>query len=529
MLKLLRRKSFRKSKDLTPSVENSLSCRNPRGSQSVSGQYRERSGQAGQSTHSLVDKQQGATGTGQFHSLDRRAGSRESKTSGRYTSVSAALGTDSVNPPEILQYARPPENLTSPVRESNGYLPETSLTISPEPGFDSTVQKLFLDSVVNGHVQRQRNSRTSVTDADCFEQHVTGSPEGDIHPGVTRKSSSPGRKVSGGSERLGRPASASSNQSGLLVRKTSQRSNGSGGRGQNETKPGRKSVMAVLRQSFRRSKKERPAVTARAPASHLPTNSASKAPTLSNCPSTTSVVKTSVTPTDVSLSRESSKRFDYSTISVASVRTGRTLTPSRVSIVSRGSIGSRTSELAKAENEISSSFSLKVQAGLKAALSDQRCESSESVETRGSDVDIMSASIKTVNPDYSMVGRSRTSPIITSPGSARPRCLPETPKLIPSVVPPIYANVQQQMASGNSRQMSGIAKILEENGNKRTAENGVQKSASVSAGPPAIPKPAARLSIRQKVHELMFYTSRETFLELLRYYLSKITESESWE
>jgi MAP/microtubule affinity-regulating kinase len=152
--------------------------------------------------------------------------------------------------------------------------------------------------------------------------------------------------------------------------------------------------------------------------------------------------------------------------------------------------------LAKAE-EISSSFSLKVQAGLKAALSDQRCESSESVETRGSDVDIMSASIKTVNPDYSMVGRSRTSPIITSPGTARPRCLPETPKLIPSVVPPIYANVQQQMASGNSRQMSGIAKILEENGNKRH-ENGVQKSASVSAGPPAIPKPAARLSIRQK-------------------------------
>ena len=384
------------------------------------------------------------------------------------------------------------------MRESNGYLPETSLTISPEPGFDTTVQKLFLDSVVNGNIQRQRNSRTSVTDAECSDQ-VTSSPEGDFRPGVTRKLSSPGRKLGTGSERLGRPASASSNQSGLLVRKTSQRSNGSGSRSQNETtsKPGRKSVMAVLRQSFRRSKKERPSVTARAPASHLPTNPASKTPTLSNCPSTSSVVKTSVTPTDVSLSRESSKRFDYSTISVASVRTGRTLTPSRVSIVSRGSVGSRTSELTKAE-EISSSFSLKVQAGLKAALSDQRCESSESVETRGSDVDIMSASIKTVNPDYSMVGRSRTSPIITSPGTARPRCLPETPKLIPSVVPPIYANVQQQMASGNSRQMSGIAKILEENGNKRH-ENGVQKSASVSAGPPAIPKPAARLSIRQKV------------------------------
>ena len=192
----------------------------------------------------------------------------------------------------------------------------------------------------------------------------------------------------------------------------------------------------------------------------------------------------------------SSKRFDYSSISVASVRTGRTLTPSRVSIISKGSVGSRTSELTRPDDAQLSSFSLKVQAGLKQALGDS-FESRESVETP-SDSDAMSTSIKAVNPDYSMVGRSRTSPMITSPGSGRPRCLPETPKLLPAAVPPIYANVQQQMASGNSRQLSGIAKILEENGNKRH-ENGVQKSSSISSAPPAIPKPAARLSIRQKV------------------------------
>ena len=482
MLKLLRRKSFRKSKDLTPSVENSLSCRNPRGSQSVSGQYRER-GPTGQSTHSLVDRQQGTPG--QFHSLDRRAGSRESKTSGRYTSVSAALGSESVQPPQIIQYARPPENLTSPVRESNGFLPD-SLTISPEP---TTVEKLFLDSVINGSVNR-RQSRSSVTDAECSE--VTSSPEGDIRS-VTRKSSAgTGRRPSS----LSRPGSASSTQSGL-VRKTSQRSNGvtrTEDSNQNEVgaKLGRRSVMAVLRQSFRRSKKDRPTVVRTA--TQLPPHSSK--PPLSTSPSTCSVQKTSVTPTDVSGSPVSSKRFDYSSISVASVRTGRTLTPSRVSIISKGSVGSRTSELTRPDDAQLSSFSLKVQAGLKQALGDS-FESGESVEAP-SDSEAMSTSIKTVNPDYSMVGRSRTSPMITSPGSARPRCLPETPKLLPAAVPPIYANVQQQMASGNSRQLSGIAKILEENGNKRH-ENGVQKSTSLSSAPPAIPKPAARLSIRQKV------------------------------
>ena len=95
------------------------------------------------------------------------------------------------------------------------------------------------------------------------------------------------------------------------------------------------------------------------------------------------------------------------------------------------------------------------------------------------------------------------------------RFLPETPKLVASAGgPPIYANVHQQMAAGNNRQMTpGIAKILEDSGNKRLTENGgLPRSASGQSGsgltrapssehrgPPAIPKPAARMSLRQKV------------------------------
>ena len=91
------------------------------------------------------------------------------------------------------------------------------------------------------------------------------------------------------------------------------------------------------------------------------------------------------------------------------------------------------------------------------------------------------------------------------------RFLPETPKFVASAGPPIYANVHQQLAAGNNRQMTpGIAKILEDT--KRHTENGLPRSASGQSGsglarapssehrgPPAIPKPAARMSLRQKV------------------------------
>lgn len=410
----------------------------------------------GQSSSSLV------TSSG-FHSLDRRQG-REGKTGqGRYTSISTALGSEEAGPPEILVYKRPPENLTSPVRESNGYLPEdTSLTLSPEPG---SVQRLFLDSVLQSSRSRSRSSR-------CSEQEVTSSPEQEHRPGS--------RRFSRSSQEGGRRSSSST--ANQLVRKSSRNGGGvvgvgGGGVGSTARHAGesrsvgggrgaRRSVMTVLRQSFRRSKKDKPAPAVARPGLQQ---------------------SLSVTPPNHSPGQESS-RFDYSSISVASVRTGRTLTPSRASIVSRGSLGSRSLR----GEETSLGSSLRVQANLKQVLN------SESKESVGE----MSASIKTVNPEtYSMVGRSRTSPVLPSPVANRPRCLPETPKLLPTSVPPIYANVQQQLASGNSRQLSGIAKILEDTaGNKRPGENGVQKSASlVAQGPPAIPKPAARLSIRQKV------------------------------
>ena len=72
------------------------------------------------------------------------------------------------------------------------------------------------------------------------------------------------------------------------------------------------------------------------------------------------------------------------------------------------------------------------------------------------------------------------------------RFLPETPKSTPTAVPPIYANVHSQLSSGNNRQMSPqIAKILEDG----MKENG----GAHPRDPPAVPKPAARMSLRHKV------------------------------
>ena len=89
------------------------------------------------------------------------------------------------------------------------------------------------------------------------------------------------------------------------------------------------------------------------------------------------------------------------------------------------------------------------------------------------------------------------SPPGHAPRTPGQRCLPETPKGAGSsaaAVPPIYANVEQQLAAGNSRQLSPtIARILEDSGNKRGEPGPAQP------GPPAIPKPAARMSVRQKV------------------------------
>ena len=139
MLKLLRKRSFRRSKRDFRTESNRRQRR-----RSSSDQLQEASNSSGHYSNksldnpSFVPSGQVVSVVGnsdsRFSSLDRRS----QNTSYRYSSVSSstkglltAAGenrTDS--PPEILQYARPPENLTSPVRESNGLLHQ-SLTPSP--------------------------------------------------------------------------------------------------------------------------------------------------------------------------------------------------------------------------------------------------------------------------------------------------------------------------------------------------------------------------------------------------------------
>ena len=100
MLKLLRRKSFRKSKEFKPGSKSTLNS----SSGSVSnagGQYYIRPQRRSKVSHNTDTSQ---------NSLDRK-----SIGSHRYSSVN--LGSP-VPAPEIVQYSRPPENLTSPVRES---------------------------------------------------------------------------------------------------------------------------------------------------------------------------------------------------------------------------------------------------------------------------------------------------------------------------------------------------------------------------------------------------------------------------
>jgi hypothetical protein len=81
----------------------------------------------------------------------------------------------------------------------------------------------------------------------------------------------------------------------------------------------------------------------------------------------------------------------------------------------------------------------------------------------------------------------------STPRAPGQRCLPETPRNSATAAgsaPPIYANLE----AGNSRNASQVSRLLEEGARLRNSqqENG-------SGNPPAIPRPAARLSLRQKV------------------------------
>eukprot|EP00092_Neocalanus_flemingeri_P014573 GFUD01015722.1.p1 GENE.GFUD01015722.1~~GFUD01015722.1.p1 ORF type:complete len:1272 (-),score=209.43 GFUD01015722.1:245-4060(-) len=511
MLKLLRRKSFRKSKDLQS--ENSFTNRNPSGQ---CGQYsvRDRRHSAAQSTHSLLGHQgQERDRQEDYHSLDRRNNrDNQNVKTARYSSLSNTIGDES--PPEIIQYARPPENLTSPVRESNGYLPESltaSPTVNPNPSCDPTVQKLFFDTVINGNVKRKSSvsSRSSVLNSDVQEpvrgQEATTKSSSAVESQEAKKSISEKTRKSTVTHQNSAPHSYSRRGSGVGTKlEYSVKQNVDNNRIRTGSKLGRRSVMTVLRQSFRRSKKDRPKslistpVAAVAPPNVLLTQN--KVPTPSK----------SLTPT--SPTSDSSSFDNYSSISVASVKTVRTLTPSRASIVSKTSQASKGSLSEKEVSDQNSSprrrSSFRQSGGGDNQLTgneDNMSATMKTVSNQSSVYPLQSNSIVrslSTKPAYASPSVGRTSvensTNATPPRQAGQRCLPETPKLIPSAVPPIYANVHQQLNSGNSRQMSPqIAKILEENGNKRQ-ENGVHKSPSISQVPPSIPKPAARLSIRQK-------------------------------
>ena len=451
MLKLLRRKSFRKSKDLnSESGWRGSAARS--GAYSGGGQYsvssarqRRRSSSGLQSTPSLSQPDNN------YNSLDRSGQQQHSSRDNvrvlrsRYSSLSNTNSDD--NPPEILQYARPPENLASPVRESNSYLPESVVTSKQD--CETTIQKLFFDSVVNGGKDRDggerqnsadQRSRSEARRSVIVRESVQGAP--------ARRSSSNNNNNNINTTNNISPNNTSNTSNTTPANKVTQQ--------QPESKAGRRSsVLSVLRQSFRKSKKERPRVTAR------PESTARQ---VSAC----SLVEDQT-----------------SSISVASVRAGRTLTPSRASIVSRTSLVERENP---GENNNQPTASMKTATASTGSSITRQLGSRPSYNSSSSTSSSTGATSKaTVDPPTATPRHG---------GAGGQRFLPETPKLVASAVPPIYANVH---SSGNNRQMSpGIAKILEDSGNKR-AENGVSRTQSSSQVPPSIPKPAARLSIRQKV------------------------------
>ena len=452
MLKLLRRKSFRKSKDLnSESGWRGSAARS--GAYSGGGQYsvssvrqRRRSSSGLQSTPSLsptdnnyASLDRPGCGSGQQHSGDNVRVLRS-----RYSSLSNTNSED--NPPEILQYARPPENLASPVRESNSYLPESVVTSKQD--CETTIQKLFFDSVVNGGKDRdggerqnsaEQRSRSEARRSVIVRESLQGAP-------ARRRSSSNNNNNNNTIANNISPNNTSSTSNTTPSNKVNQH------QPESESKAGRRSsVLSVLRQSFRKSKKERPRVTAR--------------------PESTTARQVSA----CSLVEDQT-----SSVSVASVRAGRTLTPSRASIVSRTSLVENNNQPA---------------ANMKTATASTGSSITRQLGSRPS----YNSSSSTSSSTGATSKATTVEPPTATPrhgGAGGQRFLPETPKLVASAVPPIYANVH---SSGNNRQMSpGIAKILEDSGNKR-AENGVSRTQSSSQVPPSIPKPAARLSIRQKV------------------------------
>jgi hypothetical protein len=111
-----------------------------------------------------------------------------------------------------------------------------------------------------------------------------------------------------------------------------------------------------------------------------------------------------------------------------------------------------------------------------------------------------------VKPTAASSSSRQPEPSATPPRSAGQRTLPETPRTATATgtapPPPIYANLD----AGNSRNAAQVSRLLEE-GSARLRSS--QEQNGSSGNPPAIPRPAARLSLRAKVI-IIWYKSKES-------------------
>lgn len=144
MLKLLRRKSFRKSKEFKPSSRSTLN--------SSSGSVSASPSAAATGGHYYITSRPQRSRSKTINSSADQASQtsidRKSIGSHRYSSVN--LGSP-VPAPELIQYTRPPENLTSPVRESLEPPKPTRAAmnvISPHPAGDDTASRLRMGNVM---------------------------------------------------------------------------------------------------------------------------------------------------------------------------------------------------------------------------------------------------------------------------------------------------------------------------------------------------------------------------------------------
>ena len=191
MLKLIRKKSFNKSSSSNNNSQSNIDSRKAQNSSSEvvdysSGNRRNSSAGSGFRNHrrrptNPTDSNQPQQNNSQYRSSSSVASwdRRSIGSAGyRYSSISAQLGHNKnqnqqpetlpecgreESPPEILQYARPPENLTSPNRESNGYLQDS---LVPSPGLqrkiaeeNARLQKSYPQAPPRRNIQHNNSAR----------------------------------------------------------------------------------------------------------------------------------------------------------------------------------------------------------------------------------------------------------------------------------------------------------------------------------------------------------------------------------